>query len=181
MTKVKSRKNVSADDAKVTQKKTAESATADGMKATKRKTSKRSTAGVVKTTKRKTAKKAVLDNGSISKRTSAKRAGVDDVKIVKRKIGRKPSPKNVKIALDKYANESDIKGALQYIEDHKEAIAKIITDFGSGNPYITNAYDIAYDKNDYSFAEEYERKLESINSKAIFWEDGYDRSNILVW
>jgi hypothetical protein len=92
--------------------------------------------------------------------------------MAKRKTVKKTTADDVKIALVKYANESDIKGAIKYIEDHKEEIAKIINDWGSANTYIASAYDISYKNHDYSFAEEYERKVESINNNALF-EDEY--------
>ena len=139
-----------ADGAKFTKKK-AKRATVDDMKTKKRKPGGRSAPSDIKIAKRKAAKRATADDMKTTKRKTAKRARVNDIEIAKKKTARRPSPKAIKKALDTFANESNIEGAIKCIEDHKEDIAKIITDFGSGNPHITNAYDISYDKNDYSF------------------------------
>lgn len=70
--------------------------------------------------------------------------------------------------LEKYAKEGKTKEAMKYIESHKQAIVEIIDLFGSGNPFIASAHDISYKNHNYSFAEEYEKKLESIKSNALF-------------
>ena len=83
-------------------------------------------------------------------------------------MSKNKSYERIKTTLEKYANEGQTKKAVEYIESHKAEIAKIIDLFGSGNSYISSAYDISYQKHDFSFAEEYERKLESIQSNALF-------------
>lgn len=78
----------------------------------------------------------------------------------------------IKTILDDYAAHGQKDKAVKYIENHKKEIAEIIDQYGSGNAYISSAYDISYNNKDFSFAEEYQKKLESINSNALF-DDEY--------
>ena len=78
----------------------------------------------------------------------------------------------IKKNLDEYANNRDINSAKMYIEKHKEEISKIIDKYGSGSTYIASAYDISYEHEDFAFAKEYQRQLESITANALF-DDEY--------
>jgi len=78
----------------------------------------------------------------------------------------------IKNTLDQYANSSDIKSAIKYIEKHKEEISEIIDKYGSGNSYIASAYDISYENEEFAFTKEYQRQLENIRTNALF-DDEY--------
>jgi hypothetical protein len=71
-----------------------------------------------------------------------------------------------------FAKSKDTKGLRVFISEEKDTIEKIVTEYGSSNRILTDAYDKAYKEGNFDFAGEYQRLLEQINPLALFGEDG---------